>query len=293
MTKRCASIDADEIRGLETVRVSLCLDDVLMTVPAGTAVGTPIALLSHSDVVDAAWLKQVRELIAILAGDGELSQRTFWRFYKDVQGGRQPDVRIMDGHKRLTAIEAKAHRNRVAHGVEQAEAYVSAKDRTKILSALEMLCLSNSGDEVSLAELQEVLATAVAEHIVIRIRFKGTFSASGVPSTQAWVHGFVLWTGISPPVVVKQLFVPLTTDDVLGESRVNFRYCSVRHRRGYLDGRAFRSDGQGRPSHRSSFARRPHPGRREHLCQSQSGWEWPASGGSALSWPALDLTIFV
>ena len=74
-----------------------------MLMPADTAVGA-VTMLS----ADAAE-KALREQIENLADDGELSQRAFWRFYDNVQGGRQPDICISDGQGRILAIELKAN----------------------------------------------------------------------------------------------------------------------------------------------------------------------------------------
>src|SRR6266568_9171401 len=98
MTKRRTSIDANEVQALGAVEMSVFIDDLLARMAADTAVATVRELLPHSDVKPAVWAGKVRELIAHLASDGELSQRAFWRFYEDVQGNRQPDLWITDGH---------------------------------------------------------------------------------------------------------------------------------------------------------------------------------------------------
>jgi hypothetical protein len=221
-------------------------------------------------------LEATRNLLAHLDCGEDLSQRNFWRFYHKVQDV-QPDFLMLDGQHRVAVVEAKTHGDHAAHFLEKAEAKaeasISAKIRDELKAFLqELLCLIEESENPSLVGIQEFLTTVIAKNVVIRIRFKRNCFSPNSPSTRRWVHSFMLWTGISPPAVVTQLFVPFMTSNASGDFCVYSRSHFVHNRRGCFDGWAFRSNGQGRSSSCSSFTRGPHPGRCERFRPPKNGW---------------------
>ena len=210
---------------------------------------------------------------------GFVSQRDFWRLYRDIQGDRGPDLWVIDGQHRFVAVELKATRNRLVHGAEEIEASLSAKGRSEILATLHYFLTGDPGAEPTIDEVRTLLAEQVSKRLVVRVRQQRRSIVFNVPSTESWAHNFMLHTGISPPVVGTSNFLAFTTN-LYGDFRASTRSCSIRHRRWPLDWRPVAPDGESCPSHRSSFARRSHSGRRERLCLPLVGRQWPLQRSS-------------
>ncbi|MBI3675049.1 MAG: hypothetical protein HY243_00325 [Proteobacteria bacterium] len=209
----------------------------------------------------------VQSLVSGLLEDATVSQRKFWRFYDEILN-RQPDVVIFDGQQRLIAFEFKRARNSLVHGTDPAVAYLSAKHRAEILSDITRY-VGEVDRAVSLAELRVVLVSAVTPRAKILLSFVAVPFISGVPSTRAWVHSFMLWTGISPPRVVTFSF-SITTNATCGEINDHFGSQTICHRRRHFDRRTYPGNSRGRPSRRSSLASCSHAGRHKCFRQSRS-----------------------
>lgn len=238
-----------------------------------TAVGTAMDISERAAKARSANANHLRDLVWTLHNGRELSQFDFWRFFVDVQSFQQPDAIVFDSPDHLWTISENLSRNLVAHA--EAEAFVSAKGRVKILDSLFEFYLGGDGvepeNEVSIDEVRQFLLARVTKYVVFRIRLRKPSNSFEAPSTQSWVHSFMLWTGISPPMVVTQLHVTFTTNRSLGEKNVYSRSRFVRHCRRQLDRRPFHHDGQSRLSYYSSSARLPYHGRRERLCLASAG----------------------
>jgi hypothetical protein len=237
-------------------------DDILARKWPQTAVASMI-LSPNAD--HSRGLAALLERLALGESEG-LSQREFWRLYQDIQGGKGPDLYLVDGQQRLVAVDFKAIRNSMAHGVEETQAWLSARDRAEILATLTHFYSGLPDEGTSITALRAVLAAQVGKRLVVRVCLPRRPVIFDVPSTQSWVHHFMLLTGISPPVVVTPKPFAFTTN-LHGDFRVPSRSCSVRYRRGRLDRWITVFDGQGRSSSRFSSARRPLSGRCERVCQ--------------------------
>jgi len=244
--------------------VTRYVDDLAAQKRAQTAVASLI--LSYPDADHIGCLAALLEGLALGESQG-LSQREFWRLYQGIRGGKGPDFWVVDGQHRLVAVELKATRNRIGHGVEETEASLSAKDRAEILATMAHFYSGVADARTSISELRAVLAAQVGKRLVVRVRLRRRPVIFDVPCTQSWVHNFMLLTGISPPVVVTPKPFAFTTN-LHGDFRVPSRSCSVRHRRGRLNRRFATFDGQGRSSSRLSPARCPLSGRCERVCRS-------------------------
>jgi len=161
--------------------------------------------------------------------------------------------------------------------LEAVEGFLSAKARRAIVEAFEAR-FGEMLDQVSLADLGAFLSQAIRRKNVLRLHLGYRRTEHAVPSTEFWVHCFVLWTGVSPPVVVTPT-LPLTPIRTGGHNVPYFRFQSSRHCRGHLGRRACAQDGQGRPLHHQSPARRARSGRYQRLCRADQHGRPPYRSG--------------
>lgn len=209
---------------------------------------------------------KLRELMEGLHLHNTVRQEDFWEVYDQLLEESWSDLYFISKNKNWVAVEPKDLR-RSAKGPEKVEAYLSSKARIEVLSVLEYF-YENYDDDVSIADLRVAFATEVAKRVVIRIRFGCGGFPSGVPSTEVWVHSFMLWTGISPPVSVTTRVLPFTKSYTGVTYVPRYRPQSAYHRRGRLDRWHSPRNGEGRSSHRASSTRCQRSERCERLCRT-------------------------
>jgi hypothetical protein len=206
----------------------------------------------------------LRGYLADFAYGQRVSQRDFWRFHEILHNEfRAPNWLMPKGRASQPAPAAQDEFS--LFGIVGLMRTVSARARNAVFEIfLDLARQANGGRDVSVFEIQTAISAELRKQVRIRCLSLSGSAAQTAPSTQEWVHRFVLWTGISPPMGVTLLVAP-PMSLMSGESRDYQRSHPVRHRRDLLDWRAAPCDGQGRPSSRPSSARRPHLGRCERL----------------------------
>jgi hypothetical protein len=203
------------------------------------------------------------------------SQRNFWAFFFAIQNATSAREATVDGnHRFLTPRLIGYPRHRGAGGPKKVETHLSARNRAHILAKIRAFYTGRETDPAELARLQRELAATVAAHATIRIHFGRPHSIVGVPSTEAWVHNFLLLTGISPPAVVTQAPASFTqsTD---GDIHVpHFRLWSASHHRRHVDGWPRARDRKGASPQDIAPVGRNYAGRRKHFREADTRFSW-------------------
>lgn len=231
----------------------------------GTSIARVLEAAANTEqkLREAAKVKTVRDLLSEFDGNYRaVSQKRFWDFFEALNEDRGARLFFVDGQHRYSALKELAHLEIEEREWSFIAGMLSARARADILRQFDAR-FGTSIDQVALADLSEFLTDKVKSKVILSVRIGYCLSNAAVPSTEYWVHCFLLWTGVSPPVFVTRTF-PLTKHRTGGQDVPYFRSQSARHRRGYLDGRASADDGKGRPLRCSSPARRAQSGR--HWC---------------------------
>ena len=212
-------------------------------------------------------LEYVRRLLGQMRGNRNLTQRDFWKLYENVQGAKWPKLQVARNEADWTYAyldDSATSLNR------EAEAYLSARDRAELIRILESLYLTDEATLLNLADLRAIFQEEVISRVTLVVRFILT-DCSNIPSTEAWVHSFRLWTGTSPPNSVKRRLMPFTTIYSGGRYAQNRRSHLTRHCRWSFDRRAVTGNSQGSSSRCSSIARGSRFERRKCIHHAYAG----------------------
>jgi hypothetical protein len=155
---------------------------------------------------------------------------------------------------------------------------LSARERAFVLEILR-----NALDEglrahkLSSLTLKDLFVREVRKLAKVRIVTVLGHEAENLPSTHRWVHGFVLWTGISPPVFVIEKVSDSKIFNTLRHRGVHdvsyFRPGISRNRGGPFNGRPLKISGQRCLRPYSSITRSAQSNRRQRLRDYQSSWK--------------------
>jgi len=218
------------------------------------------------------WLKLVEDA----AGERLISQRNFWRLHESLHRDIGPHNIALVTNFDATTMGWKRFVDDSRGRISANELVVSARVRSQILHSIVDILLASPdrGDdvdvaEVKLAKVRAVFREELHKHGRVRTVSANQFDTKEVPSTHRWVHSFMLWTGISPPVAVN------TTPDARrkftstrctgGHDVPDYRFDPGRYRgRGFYR-RPFQSERTGYFQSRPSSARIAQSGRRECL----------------------------
>jgi hypothetical protein len=231
-------------------------DDPLGWATTESAIGAVWEHQAKFDPTSKARAKQqtMRELLEQITGRRRgVSQKGFWSFYAAAVAGIQP-LYIVDGQRRVSAIMEEPHRKWSSEAVAVWRSTLSARARADILDAFDrqLFLVEN---EIFPIDLDAFLIDAVHARVVLTILFSYGACEPSIPSTEFWVHSFMLWTGISPPVPVTTDVLPFTKFRTGDKNVPRYRPRSACHRRGNLDWWTSSRDGKSRPLHHSPSAR--------------------------------------
>lgn len=185
------------------------------------------------------------------------SQKKFWHFYKFLQEVADSPAVIDASDFELLQYAILGGGRRLSYLGESFS--LSAKGRGVALGFLRSIIVDQSENDLTIADLFALFSSKVRKLGKLRNATSVLKDSEHVPSTHSWVHGFALWTGISPPVLVS-LFASLEASfaniEVLGEVRVyNFGSGAGRYRGWPFDRRPAKDFGAGHFQPRSSAAR--------------------------------------
>ena len=193
-------------------------------------------------------IRELEELVCGYSVNSAITQKAFWELYDDL-GVCAPKFWLIDGQHRLPAFGAK-----------NTQLFMSETDRSEILSTLDYLFRNCTDKTVLLSDVRALLAAEI-RRAIIRTTYWLPKRRVNAPSTQQWVHTFMLWTGISPPVAETTRSVPFQANEPQGEIRDNSRSCLIRHSRQSVDRRTTTFNSRSRVSRGPPSARRWYAGR--------------------------------
>jgi len=191
--------------------------------PSATTVTAALSLISGSQ--DFYREVALAEVLAKLAAP-TTSQRQFWDLHDTLRG-------YATGRFILT----RADQDHIDFGVDSQlrlaafglDAPLTSRERARILGMVRSAALTQwARSDLSFSQLFELFKKEVTKVAVLRQRLARFIAIPSAPSTHAWVHEYLLWTGISPPVLLMNAERTLISKENTGESNVSHIRSSAR-----------------------------------------------------------------
>ena len=195
-------------------KVLEAVDDIYRTAQAASAVTAAQSYLeqlaNHLTLQEQAQKEAHDRAVALLLTGDTKSQVELWKLYDTLRLYTYNYDRLIGN----ISVENDSPRY-VVDGQHRRLAYaeltLSSRETERIFDTLRRAFFARQwASEHALAEIFEVLKTEVGKTATLSGFFLPFVDIFDIPSTHDWVHGFMLWTGISPPVLVTVTYASLT-----------------------------------------------------------------------------------
>ena len=242
-------------------------------------------------VIETSKLNRIWSVKLFLEGwiERDASLRDFWRFGEalDYLELKTTNIVIVNGDSRQRAPKVFLSHSDADH-IEigwqvTTQTVVSLRERLEIVNELLAIFEATAQiEDVSIFELRSVFTQKLRARAKIRVVTYCEASAKEAPSTHCWVHGFTLWTGVSPPKAVPHASVdphavsgsqPFEENNHVSDFRSN----SCRNRKRRVDRRIAIGNSQRNSPHCAFFCRIPQCRRYQRIRPNLGTAERPPS----------------
>lgn len=171
-----------------------------------------------------------------------VSQDAFWRFQKCFFSDWL-DVRVPELERRSRVLHAIGHfLLHASKRYDQTRLVLSARKRLEFIEHLSDVFKEGDRELTRLSTLKRTAVELVRKEGTVQTVFKNPVLKQSAPSTEKWVHGFMLWTGAPPPVAVRSTLLSQrsnVTARLSGGHLVSHRRSQIsRHRQRHINWRA-------------------------------------------------------